>query len=142
MVSDTAEEDIMARTNRYPAECQTCRTSIPASAGTLERDIEGVWMVTCSTPCAEPTPAAIDTAQVEAETAYLDAHGYGLFDPDSVLHAALIAGGFANPVSVRLPEPVKVHTRRNTRRRKACVTGGNCSSHSGRNCGGHNCDAN
>lgn len=27
-------------------------------------------------------------------------------------------------------------------RRRACVTGGNCSSHTGRSCGGWNCDAN
>lgn len=27
-------------------------------------------------------------------------------------------------------------------RRRRCVTGGNCSSHSGRNCGAPNCDAN
>lgn len=29
-----------------------------------------------------------------------------------------------------------------TRSRHACVTGGNCSSSTGRDCGGHNCDAN
>ena len=51
------------------------------------------------------------------------------------------------PVSRRSSSPRRGSTARRTttyRRsgRRACVTGGNCSSFSGRNCGGHDCDAN
>ena len=154
------------RTNRYAATCNDCHTNVPAGTGQLTKAADG-WIVRCG-DCAALTPEARDAkaetthtpsadrdAQVKAETAYLAERGYSLFDSDAILHAALVEGGFANPVSVTLPEPAPVAPARarrtNTRtagrtttgrRRKACVTGGNCSSHSGRNCGGHNCDAN
>ncbi|WP_213455450.1 hypothetical protein [Rhizomonospora bruguierae] len=157
------------RTNKFAADCTTCDTRVPAGAGQLTKAADG-WIVYCAT-CAALTPEARDAqvearatdaavtdadraAQAQAETAYLDSRGYNLFDPDDVLYAALVEGGFAHPVSVAAPAagrpaPAKRRTstprRRATtisRRRKACVTGGNCSSTTGRDCGGHDCDAN
>lgn len=47
------------------------------------------------------------------------------------------AGGCLRLIPSRRPASMVAR-----RRRQACKTGGNCSSHSGRNCGGYNCDAN
>lgn len=147
-----------ARTNRYPSQCTDCHQHVPAGAGHLVKAADG-WIVRCA-DCAALTDAqrdarataaatpAPDQAARAAEMAYLEQQGFSLFDPDAVLHAALVEGGFTNPVSVSAPAPAKASRRRtgSTRRtrgaRRACVSGGNCSSTTGRDCGGWDCDAN
>ncbi len=131
-------------TNKYAADCTTCTTRIPAGTGTLTRDDDGNWIVTCADGCATTDAPAVtfDAATLPADQlAYLDARGFGLFDADADLRAALVEGGF-DPAPLKAAAPARKATRGFTRRRRACVTGGNCSSHTGRNCGGHDCDAN
>lgn len=132
------------RTNRYAATCQTCRTHIPAGQGTLTRDAEGAWIVRCAGDCAPAAPiATFSSGTLTADQlAHLDRLGFDLFtNTDAEMHAALVAAGFT---VAPLPAPAQTTPARKPRgsRRKACVTGGNCASHTGRNCGGHDCDAN
>jgi len=129
------------RTNKYATTCITCTTDVAAGTGALTKAADG-WIVRCAA-CNALTPEASRTTQAQAETDYLDSRGFDMTDPDKVLHAALIEGGFKNPVSVTLPAPTATKPRRpsTSRRRRACVTGGNCSSFgNGGSCGGHDCD--
>lgn len=154
-----------ARTNRYAGTCDDCGQHIPASTGRLVKAADG-WIVRCAddTTCTT-TQAAATASEVteEQRQAMIMAEGArrqaetgvepSFFDVAADIDAQLRAEG-------RLPgqsrqEPVAAPRRRSTsprrgstvrrttpRRRKACVTGGNCSSHSGYNCGGAGCDAN
>jgi len=140
-----------SRANKFAADCATCRTRVAAGAGHLTRNEDGAWIVTCAVACAAPTSApavTFDPAALPADQlAYLDTRGFGLFDADSDLRAALVEGGFdpapLKTAPVRAAQaPARARRTTSSRRRRACITGGNCSSHTGRDCGGHNCDAN
>lgn len=156
-----------ARTNRYAATCDDCGQHIPANTGRLVKAADG-WIVRCAddTTCTT-TQAAATASEVteEQRKAMIMAEGArrqaetgvepDFWDVAADIDAQLRAEG-------RLPgqsrQQAVTTTRRNSsprrgsavrrgtsttpRRRRACVTGGNCSSHSGRNCGGAGCDAN
>ncbi len=146
------------RSNKYAANCTDCSTGIPAGAGHLVQAADG-WIVRCADAAAcgarladIQSKAADRAAQLAAdpgvsgvytgtEEAALAAVGItDLFDPR--IEEALAAAGLAPML------PAVAEKRRPSRRtprsrgRRACVSGGNCSSTSGRDCGGHDCDAN
>jgi hypothetical protein len=65
---------------------------------------------------------------------------------DAAVQSPARSGAAARPRTTRRTSPRQGSpARRGTltaSRRRACVTGGNCSSTTGRDCGGYNCDAN
>ena len=69
-------------TNRYPSNCNTCRTPVPAQAGTLSKIRKArysFWAVTCS-DCSSGGVEAAETSEREEALAWSagDAVSYGV----------------------------------------------------------------
>lgn len=147
------------RTNRYASQCADCHQHVPAGAGQLVKAADG-WIVRCAdtTTCATQSQASQAGSREAMLAADPGQSGFYTATEEAALAAAGITDAFddrigevllAAGLGTGLPEVDQARadqarrTRKTTsRRRKACVTGGNCSSHSGRNCGGYDCDAN
>lgn len=143
------------RTNRYAANCNNCGHHIPANTGQLAKTADG-WIVRCADTDACATRTAATTTQTVSREAQLAADPGQSGFYTATEETVIIAAGIDNPFDARIedvlaaaglrtaaPAPVKPARRATSnRRRKACTTGGNCSSYGLPNCGGHNCDAN
>lgn len=161
-----------ARTNRYASTCADCGADIPANAGHLHKAADGwlvrcvdaeactgrISAAQASTDdraaqlAADPGQSGFYTATEEA--VILAAGIDSPFDPriEEVLAEAGLRPDAAGPASPRRatasPRRATASRRRSAsssrgkRSRRACVSGGDCSSTTGRNCGGYDCDAN
>lgn len=153
-----------SRTNRYAATCEDCGQNVPAGTGQLVKAADG-WIVRCADtatcasaqnspatavgramtreamPAADPGESGHYTGAEETALAAVGIHD--LFDPRNgeVLLAAGLGDGLPEVAQARETQ-ARPARRKTGGRRKACVTGGNCSSVSGTHCGGHDCDAN
>lgn len=126
------------RANKFAANCaNSCGTRIPAGAGRLVKE-DGAWLVLCAdaTTCAAAREANTTKPAAAECTVELLCSGPCA---DAAAHEAFqIAHQAARKAALNRP----ARRTSTSRRRRACVTGGNCSSHTGRDCGGYNCDAN
>ena len=129
---------VKTRANRYAAACDTCGQHVPAGAGHLVHADDG-WLVRCATTCTRE--ATVDAAALEAMIQAEGARRIAAGETPNYWDVAADVQAQLRTASTK-PAPAKPRPAARTTSRKACVTGGNCSSHTGRHCGGYNCDAN